>query len=122
MRAIPHRAMPQALRKRRLIGSEAVSKARSDCVFSFDGRRFNWPYLIKRVEISKTKLRIGRDGGPPRQSLYGHFSITGRANVDLADFTGDLYDVKEKSLESVLRFLGINPTLAQPIDENEYYT
>jgi len=102
--------------------SEAVSKPRSDFVFSFDGRRFNWPYLIKRAEISKTKLRIGRDGGPPRQSLYGHFSITGRANVDLADFAGDLYDVKEKSLDNVLRFLGINPTPAQPIDENEYYT
>ena len=102
--------------------SEAVSKPRSDFVFSFDGRRFNWPYLIKRAETNKTQLKIGRDGGPPRQSLYGHFSITGRANVDLADFAGDPYDVKEKSLESVLRFLGINPTLAQPIDENEYYT
>ena len=102
--------------------SEAVSKSRSDFVFSFDGRRFNWPYLITRAEISKTQLKNGRDGGPPRQSLYGHFSITGRANVDLADFAGDLYNVKEKSLENVLRFLGINPTPGRPIDENEYYT
>src|SRR6266851_1788006 len=35
--------------------SEAISKARTDLVFSFDGRRFNWPYLIKRAEINKTR-------------------------------------------------------------------
>src|SRR6266571_989650 len=101
--------------------SKAVSKSRSDFIFSFEGNRFNWPYLVRRSAIAKTELRVGRDGGPPRQSLYGHFSVTGRANVDLADFADDLYEVKEKTLGNVLRYLGIKTGEVQPIDENEYY-
>ncbi len=101
--------------------SEALSKSRSDFVFSFEGNRFNWPYLVRRFGIAKTDLRVGRDGGPPRQSLYGHFSVTGRANVDLADFAQDLYDVKEKTLGNVLGYLGIKGREVQPIDENQYY-
>jgi DNA polymerase, archaea type len=101
--------------------SEAVSQTRSDFVFSFEGNRFSWPYLARRAALAKASLRVGRDGGPPHQSLFGHFSLTGRANVDLADFAGDLYDVKDKTLRNVLKFLGIKPTEVGPIPEHDYY-
>jgi DNA polymerase I len=91
-----------------------------DVVFSFGGNTFDWPYLIKRAGKSKAKLSVGRDDGPARQSLYGHFSLTGRANVDLLDFSRDLYDVKIKTVENVARFLGVEAS-TPTIDETEYY-
>ena len=101
--------------------SKIHQKFDPDVVFSFGGNTFDWSYLIKRANLTKTKLSVGRDDGPARQSLYGHFSLTGRANVDLLDFSGDLYDVKIKTVENVARFLGVeasNPA----IDETEYYS
>ncbi len=100
--------------------SELHRRFDPDVVFSFGGNTFDWPYLIKRADKSKAKLSAGRDEGPARQSLYGHFSLTGRANVDLLDFSHDLYDVKIKSVENVARFLGVEAS-APTIDETEYY-
>ena len=91
-----------------------------DVVFSFGGNTFDWPYLIKRADKTKAKLSVGRDEGPARQSLYGHFSLAGRANVDLLDFSRDLYDVKIKTVENVARFLGVEAS-TPTIDETEYY-
>ncbi len=62
--------------------SEIYRKLDPDVVFSFGGNTFDWPYLIKRASKAKAKLSVGRDDGPARQSLYGHFSLTGRGNVD----------------------------------------
>jgi DNA polymerase I len=100
--------------------SKIHQKFDPDVVFSFGGNTFDWPYLIKRADRTKATLSVGRDDGPARQSLYGHFSLTGRANVDLLDFSRDLYDVKIKTVENVAKYLGVeasNPT----IDETEYY-
>jgi len=91
-----------------------------DVVFSFGGNTFDWPYLIKRANRTKAKLSVGRDDGPARQSLYGHFSLTGRANVDLLDVSQDLYDVKIKTVENVARYLGVEASIPT-IDETEYY-
>lgn len=100
--------------------SESSQEFDPDVVFSFGGNTFDWPYLIKRSEKSSAKLTVGRDEGPARQSLYGHFSLTGRANVDLLDFAGDLYDVKNKTVENVAKFLGVD-AVTPTIDETEYY-
>ncbi len=91
-----------------------------DLVFSFGANTFEWPYLIKRAAKTKATLSVGRDDGPARQSLYGHFSLTGRANVDLLDFSGDLYDVKNKTVENVATFLGVEAS-TPTIDETEFY-
>jgi DNA polymerase I len=100
--------------------SETCLKFDPDVVFSFGGNTFDWPYLIKRADKTKVKLSVGRDEGPARQSLYGHFSLTGRANVDLLDFSRDLYDVKNKTVENVAKFLGVESS-TPTIDETEYY-
>lgn len=52
-------------------------------------------------------LFVDRANTEPHTSLYGHVSITGRANIDLSDFAEDLPEVKVKTLENLADFLGI---------------
>lgn len=101
--------------------SEQLSKTNPDIVLSFEGNSVEWPYLLKRVDHTKTNLRVGRDGGPPHQSLFGHYSLIGRANVDLLNFADDLYDVKNKTVENVAKYLEINLPSEEPIDETSYF-
>jgi len=100
---------------------EDVTKINPDFVLSFEGNSVHWPYLVKRANKTKTPLRVGRDGGPPHQSLYGHYSLIGRANVDLLNFAEDLYEVKNKTVENVARYLGIKLSDPKTIDETSYF-
>src|SRR6266571_3837276 len=100
---------------------EDVTKINPDFVLSFEGNSVHWPYLVKRAKQTKTPLRVGRDGGPPHQSLYGHYSLIGRANVDLLNFAEDLYEVKNKTVENVARYLGIKLSDPKTIDETSYF-
>src|SRR5207245_10105271 len=88
---------------------------------SFEGNSVQWPYLVNRASNIKTRLRVGRDEGPPHQSLYGHYSLIGRANVDLLNFAEDLYAVKNKTIENVPKYLGIKLSKENPIDETSYF-
>jgi DNA polymerase, archaea type len=101
---------------------EKIAELNPDFVLSFEGNDVQWPYLVKRSDRTKTPLKVGRDGGPPHQSLYGHYSLIGRANVDLLDFAEDLYDVKIKSVENTAKYLGIEVPKTKPIDETSFYT
>src|SRR5438128_2637471 len=58
---------------------------------------------------------------PPHQSLYGHYSLIGRANVDLLNFAEDLYEVKNKTIENVAKYLGIKLSEEKTIDETSYF-
>src|SRR5438552_4292090 len=100
---------------------EDVIKINPDFVLSFEGNSIGWPYLVKRANKTKTPLRVGRDGGPPHQSFYGHYSLIGRANVDLLNFAEDLYEVKNKTVENVARYLGIKLSDPKTIDETSYF-
>ena len=100
---------------------DEVSKNNPDFVLSYESNSVIWPYLVKRAEKTRTPLKVGRDGGPPRQSLYGHFSLIGRSNVDLLNFAEDLYEVKNKTLEDVAKYLGITISDETDIDETSYY-
>ncbi len=91
-----------------------------DVIFSFGGNSHYWPYLTRRAEKTDKPLDVGRGKVLPHQSLYGHFSITGRGNVDLEDFAQDLYDVKEKTLQNVANYLGLKTSISS-IDETEYF-
>ncbi len=100
---------------------EELTEVNPDIVLSFGGNNVHWPYLVKRADKTNARLRIGRDGGVPHQSLYGHYSITGRANIDLLDFAEDLYAVKNKNVENVAKYLGIKTSARTLIDETEYF-
>jgi DNA polymerase, archaea type len=100
---------------------EHISRINPDFVLSYDGNGTHWPYLVKRANTTTAQLRVGRDGGPPHQSLYGHYSLIGRANVDLLNFADDLYDVKIKTIDNVAKYLGIKLSSSKSIDETAYY-
>ncbi|RLI10433.1 DNA polymerase II, partial [Candidatus Bathyarchaeota archaeon] len=81
-----------------------------DIIFGFRSNDKLWPYLSERAKTLGLELAVGRTGAEPHTSVYGHVSITGRANVDLYDFAEkDLPAVKVKTLENVADYLGIMP-------------
>jgi DNA polymerase I len=98
-----------------------IIKINPDFVLSFEGNSIHWPYLVKRANRTKTPLRVGRDEGAPHQSLYGHYSLIGRANVDLLNFAEDLYEVKNKTIENVAKYLGIPFSDQRSVDETAYF-
>ncbi|OYT52093.1 DNA polymerase [Candidatus Bathyarchaeota archaeon ex4484_135] len=81
-----------------------------DVIFGFRSNDKAWPYLAERAKVLGLELPVGRTGVGPHTSVYGHVSITGRANVDLYDFAEkDLPAVKVKTLENVADYLGVMP-------------
>ena len=94
-----------------------IQEVDPDIIASFKGNRFHWPYLLKRAEIRKIKLHIDRRGGEPHQSLYGHFSIAGRAHFDLFDVVEEWQDVKVKTLDNMAKYLRLLPQDYEPMTE-----
>ena len=89
---------------------ELIRSYDPDVIFGFRSNDKLWPYLVERARALGTGLPVGRTGAEPHTSVYGHVSITGRANVDLYDFAEkDLPAVKVKTLENVADYLGIMP-------------
>jgi DNA polymerase I len=78
-----------------------------DVVVGYNSNRFDWPYLLKRAELQGVKLDVSRGGGEPTPSVHGHYSIVGRANVDLYDFAEEVYEVKVKTLDNIADYLGV---------------
>jgi len=78
-----------------------------DIIVGFESNRVYWPFINRRASINNIKLSIGRDGGSPHTSVYGHISIPGRVNLDLYDFVEDLYEVKSKDIEGLADYLGL---------------
>jgi len=78
-----------------------------DIVVGYGQNTFDWPYLIERCRRQKLKLSVDRSGGEPHRSVYGHISVTGRANIDLANVSEDIPEVKVKTLGSVAEFLQV---------------
>lgn len=78
-----------------------------DIIVGYGSNREDYPYLVQRAGRLKVRLRIDRMGQPPHQSLYGHFSVVGRANIDLLDFAEGMPEVKLKTLANVASFLGV---------------
>ena len=78
-----------------------------DIIATFGGNTFDLPFLLERARRYGLKLRLDRLESEPHRSVYGHIAITGRANIDLADFSDEIQEVKVKALENITAFLGI---------------
>ncbi|MBS7623835.1 DNA polymerase II [Candidatus Bathyarchaeota archaeon] len=78
-----------------------------DVILGYGQNTFDWPYLIERAKRQKARLPVDRMGSEPHRSVYGHISVTGRANIDLADVSHDIPEVKLKTLGSVAEFLQV---------------
>ncbi|MEM2942815.1 MAG: DNA polymerase domain-containing protein [Candidatus Bathyarchaeia archaeon] len=84
-----------------------IGKLDPDVILGYGQNTFDWPYLIERARRHKARLPVDRMGLEPHRSVYGHISVTGRANVDLADVSQDIPEVKLKTLGSVAEFLQV---------------
>ncbi len=78
-----------------------------DVIVGYGNNKFDWPYLLERSKLIGMKLAVDRMKSEPHTSLYGHVSVTGRANVDLFNLAEDIPEVKIKSLENIAEFLGV---------------
>lgn len=78
-----------------------------DIIVGYNNNGFDWPYLVNRSSRVGVKLTISRMGNPPEPSVYGHWSVIGRANVDLYNFIEEMGEIKVKSLDRAAEFLGV---------------
>jgi len=96
-----------------------------DVIVGYGTNRKDWPYMATRCKKLGITLFADRANTEPHTSVYGHVSITGRANVDFFDFAEDLPEVKVKTLENVADFLGVmkprERTLIEDIDFSTYW-
>ena len=84
---------------------EFVNTFDPDIIVGFESNTQDWPYIIQRSKVLKLKVSVGRDSSEPHTSVYGHVSVTGRANLDLSDVAGGIPEVKVKMLENVSKYL-----------------
>jgi len=87
--------------------TRAVDDFDPDIIVGYDTNKSAWHYLMQRAKIKKMKLTLGRDESEPHISLFGHFSIAGRANVDLADLASGIVEIKVKDLKNLATHFGV---------------
>jgi len=96
-----------------------------DVIAGYGTNRQDWFYLTARAKKLGVNLFVDRVNTEPHMSVYGHVSITGRANVDFFDFSDELPEVKVKTLENIADFLGVlkleKRTLVEDIDFASYW-
>ncbi len=78
-----------------------------DIIVGYGNNTNDWPYIMERSKKLNLPLKIDRSGTEPHTSLYGHISVTGRANVDLYDFVEDITEVKVKTLDNIASFFNV---------------
>lgn len=92
-----------------------------DVIVGFGTNSQIWSYLLERCRKLKVRLFVDRTKTEPHTSLYGHVSVTGRANVDVADFVDEFLDIKVKTLVNFADYLGVMKIEDRPIiDEVEF--
>jgi DNA polymerase I len=96
-----------------------------DVIVSYGANKVDWAYLTQRCRMLKMKLNIDRACTEPHTSVYGHVSLTGIANIDLADFADEFPSVKVKNLTNMADNLGvmkIDPrTIIEDVDFADYW-
>ncbi|MGD0160012.1 MAG: DNA polymerase domain-containing protein [Candidatus Bathyarchaeia archaeon] len=85
----------------------------------------DWQYLNARCKKLGLRLRIDRAKTEPHRSVYGHVSLNGRINLDLADYADEFPEVKVKTLANLADYLGImkieDRTVVEDIDFADYW-
>jgi len=104
---------------------KCVRKFDPDIIVGYGTNRQDWLYLTTRAKKLGVNLYVDRVNTEPHMSVYGHVSVTGRANLDLFDFSDELPEVKVKTLENVADFLNVMPlekrTLVEDVDYAAYW-
>lgn len=84
---------------------EYVRKFDPDVIVGFGTNHHDWSYLTARAKKHGITLNVDRTDTAPHTSVYGHVSITGRANIDWYDYADELPEVKLKTLENIADYL-----------------
>jgi len=96
-----------------------------DIIVGYGVNGQDWTYLGERCKKLGLRLTVDRAGTDPHTSVYGHVSLTGRTNIDLADYVEEFSEVKIKTLENLADYLGVlkieNRTLVEDIDVADYW-
>ncbi|MGQ9506714.1 MAG: DNA-directed DNA polymerase [Candidatus Bathycorpusculaceae bacterium] len=102
-----------------------VRKFDPDIIVGFGINGQDWPYLNERCKKVGLRLHVDRAGTEPHTSVYGHVSITGRANIDLLDYADEFPEIKVKTLENMADYLGVmrieERTLIEDVDFADYW-
>jgi DNA polymerase I len=78
-----------------------------DVIVGYGNNEQDWPFLKGRCKKLGLHLYVDRTQTEPHTSVYGHVSLTGRANLDLADYAEEFPEVKIKTLANLADYLGI---------------
>jgi DNA polymerase I len=96
-----------------------------DIIVGFGTNTRDWQYLCERCRKLGMRLTVDRAKTEPHTSVYGHVSLTGRANVDLLDFADEFPEVKVKTLENLADYLGVmkleSRTIIEDVDFPDYW-
>jgi len=96
-----------------------------DVIVGYGVNGQDWPFLKQRCTKLGLHLYVDRTETEPHQSIYGHISVTGRANVDLADYADSFPEVKVKTLTNLAGYLGVIKTedhaIVEETDFAEYW-
>lgn len=89
-------------------------------IVTFGGNEHIWPYLVERCRAVGRELRVGLGGEEPHQSLFGHFSIPGRLNIDVKGYVDNSPVFQRKTLEELAAYVGIGEP-ERSFDRLAYY-
>jgi DNA polymerase I len=95
-----------------------VQKFDPDAIVGYGTNTIDWLYLKERCRKLGLTLSIDRACTEPHTSVYGHTSLTGIANLDLADFADEFPDVKVKTLQNLADHLDVMKTAQHAIIED----
>jgi DNA polymerase I len=102
-----------------------VQKFDPDVIVGYGVNTLDWLYLKERCHKLGLKLSIDRACTEPHTSVYGHVSLTGIANLDLADFADEFPDVKVKTLQNLADHLDVmkteQHTIIEDVDFADYW-
>jgi DNA polymerase I len=95
-----------------------IEKFDPDVIVSYGANTLDWLYLRERCHNLGLTLNIDRAGTEPHTSVYGHVSLTGIANLNLADFADEFPDVKVKTLQNLAAYLRVMDTVQHAVVED----
>jgi DNA polymerase I len=102
-----------------------VQKFDPDIIAGYGTNTLDWNYLRDRCRTLGIKLNLDRACTEPHTSVYGHISLTGIINLDLADFADQFPEVKVKTLRNLADNLGVTKnasnTAIEDVDFADYW-
>lgn len=96
-----------------------IERLNPHVIVSFGGNSFLFPYLLNRGKKLGIKVVLGVGRQEIHQSLYGHFSIFGRINIDIKEYVDDNPLFERKTLEELAEYIGLEGP-ERPIDVFSY--